>query len=152
LYCDGEPERESAMTGHNSDVHAREVELARHLTENGLHWNIQTGDWFCAPDNKRHCVLDIVRLPNGDIEVVGMNGNRYAKSEVVWLPHITDCGQWFNSNDWEYDIDRLSEESWTIHLQRRRTEYRLEKTEPTDLAAAYAGLLEILTLVHFGWA
>jgi hypothetical protein len=35
---------------------------------------------------------------------------------------------------------------------RRKSNYRVEKKEPTELAALYSVLFEVLELIHFGWA
>ena len=131
-------------------IHPREIELANLLKEFDLPWEIRTGDWFYANDT-RHTVL-AKEEQDGRTFLCGVAGNRYLKDAVLWLPHRTYCLEWLMNKEWEVTVAEPKEGKIRACAHRRKSECRVEKAEPTELAAIYSVLLEILEMIHFGWA
>lgn len=130
-------------------IHPREVELAKRLKEADFEWDVLTGDWFYA-DDAIHIVMH-AEQQGAEVMLCGRAGISYEKSKVVWMPHRTKCIEWLNSNDWEIDVEpRASDVHAVAH--RRKTGYKVEKSEPTELAALYSVIHEIQELTYFGWA
>ena len=130
-------------------LHSRELDLAKRLKEIDFPWDVLTGDWFYAEDAV-HIVMHAEKQGD-EVMLQGRIGKVYEKSKVIWLPHRTTCIQWLNSNDWEFDVNLESDAACGV-AHRRKTGYKIEKKEPTELAVLYALILEIQELTYFGWA
>ena len=134
---------------HTQKFHPREVELARQMAENGdIEWEVQTGDWFYY-DGQHHTVFQ-VEGDGEDAVLIGQNANRYKQSEVVPLRHRTDCREWLLKNDYDIEIQNLPDDQYRAIARKRKTEFAIERIEPTELAAFYSVLLEIGEIRHMG--
>lgn len=131
--------------------HPRAIELARRLKDHELEWEVQTGDWF-ETDGELHIVIE-QQTDEDQTLLVGRTGNTFKKSEVTHLPHRSDCLEWIASKSWRHEITESDTmRGWIkVKVTRRNTEFKIEKVEPTELAAIYAAMLEVLDLEHFGW-
>ena len=129
-------------------LHPRELDLARHLKDFELDWNVQTGDWFFQGD-RAHIVLRVEQV-DGRTILHGMADNGYDKDDVLWLPHRTSCIEWLMHRDWELAVSESLLGKVKASAKKRHTDFRIEKTEPTELAAIYAVMLEVLNLMLMG--
>ncbi|MFP4380967.1 MAG: hypothetical protein ACLFUS_10755 [Candidatus Sumerlaeia bacterium] len=130
-------------------VKPREVELARQLKDHEFEWDIMTGDWFFA-DDKLHVVMRKESSGNS-VNVYGLRDHQYDLDDVVFLPHPSQCKEWINSNGWDLKMEDMSGEGVKITIRKRHTEFKIEKTEPTEMAALYAVMLGAMDLDLFGW-
>jgi len=135
----------------HKEFHPREVELARELHEQeDWVWNIQTGDWFYG-GGTHHVVLRTEEL-SGKTYLYTPNENSFELSDVVPLRHRVDCREWLMENGWDLDAENLAEGAVRVSAHRRQTDFKVERTEPTELAAIYSVMLEVNNMIHFGWA
>jgi len=130
-------------------IHPREVELARELKKHEIEWNVLTGDWFYAND-ALHFVMRIEQTGDKTI-LYGVGDNPYDKDDTVFIPHTSRCREWLMDHEWDLKEENLPDGGHKVIASRRHTDFRVEKCEPTEIAALYAVMGEVLDLVHFGW-
>ena len=131
-------------------IHPRELELAKELKKHEIEWNVLTGDWFHAADDKLHFVMR-VEQQDGKTILYGVGGNPYDKAECVFMPHASQCREWLMDHDWDLKEENLPDGRHKVIANRRHTDFHVERAEPTEMAALYAVMGEVLDLVHFGW-
>jgi hypothetical protein len=130
-------------------IHPRELELAKELKKHEIEWDVITGDWFSVGDTL-HFVMRVER--DGDKTVLyGVGDNPYDKEDVIFVPHASQCREWLMNNDWDIHEENLPGGAHKVSACRRQTDFHVEKSEPTEMAALYAVMAEVLDLVHFGW-
>jgi hypothetical protein len=69
---------------------------------------------------------------------------------VLWLPHRTSCIEWLMNRDWELTVGEAVMGKVKALAKKRHTDFHIEKTEPTELAAMYSIMLEVLNLIWMG--
>jgi len=133
-----------------ANFHPREIELARELQLQGVGPEPKVGDWFIADD--RHHVIMRVEQRSGKTFLADEEDNSFALDAVVRLLHRVDCREWLMERDWDLDAQNTTDGGVKAVIRRRNTDFHVERTEPTELAAIYSAMLEIDNLIHFGWA
>jgi len=132
-----------------AEFHPREIELARTLKEQDFDWVVKTGEWFYA-EGGHHVVIRTEDSDDG-LVLYGRRDTPYKKDDVVPLLHRVDCREWLMERGWDLSTENMPDGNVKVTTHRRQTEFRVEKTEPTELAALYAAMIEVHNLIDFGW-
>lgn len=136
--------------GTSADFHPRELELAKALAEHEIECQGKTGDWFFVGGQRHVAMRHEVR--EGTTFLYDAQDNAFALPDVLLLFHRTDCNEWLLERGWDMTIETVPSGNVKVTGRKRHSELHVERTEPTELAAIYAVLLEVDNLIHFGWA
>jgi hypothetical protein len=87
----------------------------------------------------------------GKINVYGIHDHAYDLERVVFLPHPSQCQQWLNERLWDLKMTDVPGSGVKLVAVKRGTDYKIEKHEPTQMAALYAAMIDAIDLAQFGW-